>query len=84
MEGKRRTNYGLFTHITGKAGKLWRVWSKRDLKMAKRLRKKIKRLGISYDMVGLEGIILKRETAAVVGSPFITGRKQGIKVVSGG
>jgi IS1 family transposase len=30
------------------------VWGKRDLKTAKRLRRKIKRLGIRYDMVATD------------------------------
>jgi IS1 family transposase len=55
MWGKRRTKYGLFTRITGKAGKSWRMYGgKRDLKTSKKLRKRIQRLGISYDRIGTD------------------------------
>jgi IS1 family transposase len=61
MWGRRRIKCGLFTHITGKAGKSRHQTEgslnegKRDLKTAQKQRERIKGPGISYDRTATDG-----------------------------
>ena len=56
MSAGNLIKYGLYTPIIEKRERLQRmyVWGKRDLKTAKKLRGRLKRLKITYDCIGTD------------------------------